>query len=147
MVFYRLMVVGWQSASQGISCEFGLGQKAWAMMNGVEIMRWVSAFVMLFLASGLLVSSFITTRLSRQFRHPQLLAAMLWAFAHIFLNWELASIVLFGGFLMWAMVQQWAINHREGAWQKPAPVSWRRDVLGLILTIVLMVLALIMHGR
>lgn len=141
------MVIGWQSASQGISREFGLGQKAWAMMNGVEIMRWVSAFIMLFLASGLLVSSLITTRLSRQFRHPQLLAAMLWALAHIFLNWELASIVLFGGFLMWAMVQQWAINHREGAWQKPVRVSWRRDVLGLILTIVLMALALIMHGR
>ncbi|MCY3820430.1 MAG: NnrU family protein [Gammaproteobacteria bacterium] len=38
-------------------------------------------------------------------RHPMLLGLLLWAFAHLLANGELRSVVLFGGFALFAVVE------------------------------------------
>lgn len=52
-------------------------------------------------------------------RHPMLTGMVLWAVAHLLVNGDLASLILFGGLGVWAVVQMIAIN-RAGPWVRPA---------------------------
>ncbi|MFQ5565517.1 MAG: NnrU family protein [Paracoccaceae bacterium] len=53
-------------------------------------------------------------------RHPMLTGVKLWAIAHLAANGDLASILLFGGLLAWAVVAVIGSNRRDGAWRRPA---------------------------
>jgi uncharacterized membrane protein len=46
-------------------------------------------------------------------KHPMLLAIKIWAFAHLCANGDLASIVLFGSFLAYAVIDRIAVNRRD----------------------------------
>ncbi len=52
-------------------------------------------------------------------RHPQLTAVMIWATAHLLANGDLASFILFGGMLAWAMGSVFLINKAEPNWTVP----------------------------
>jgi uncharacterized membrane protein len=54
-------------------------------------------------------------------RHPQLLGFKIWAFAHLLVNGDLASILLFGGLLAWAVGEIILINKAEPDWAPPEP--------------------------
>ena len=56
-------------------------------------------------------------------RHPQLLAMKIWALAHLLVNGDLASILLFGGILAWAVGFVILINKAEPEWTAPAPAG------------------------
>lgn len=79
-------------------------------------------------------------------RHPMLLAVVVWAVAHLMVNGDLASLVLFGGLGAWAVVAMLGANARDGAWVRPP----RGDMPGLIrhLAITLVAFAVILgiHG-
>lgn len=68
----------------------------------------------------LFVAAKLPSRIRRIFRHPQLLGLALWAFAHLLVNGDSRSVVLFGGLLIWAIAEIIMINRREGVWVKPA---------------------------
>ncbi len=50
-------------------------------------------------------------------RHPMLVGIKAWAVAHLLVNGDLGSIILFGGFLAWAVYDRIAVKRRgdEGA--------------------------------
>lgn len=75
--------------------------------------------VYLFAASGM------KTRITKVIRHPQLTAVKTWAVAHLLVNGDLASVILFGGILAWAVVEVILINRAEprGPMPEPAPVG------------------------
>lgn len=52
-------------------------------------------------------------------RHPMLTGVMLWAVAHLLVNGDLASVVLFGGILVWALVDVVMINRMQREWIPP----------------------------
>jgi uncharacterized membrane protein len=56
-------------------------------------------------------------------RHPQLTAVKIWAAAHLLVNGDLASIILFGGMLAWAVGSVILINRAEPDWTAPAPAG------------------------
>lgn len=56
-------------------------------------------------------------------RHPQLLAVKIWAAAHLLVNGDLASIILFGGMLAWAVGSVILINRAVPDWTAPAPAG------------------------
>ncbi len=68
--------------------------------------------VYLFAASGM------KTRITARIRHPQLTAVKAWAVGHLIVNGDVASFVLFGGLLAWAVAEVILINKAE---PKPAP--------------------------
>ena len=72
---------------------------------------------------------------------------MLWAIAHLLVNGDLASPVLFGGVLLWAVVEMMLINHREGkpASLKPAQ-SLGREGLAIAVTVGLYGAVAYVHG-
>lgn len=59
----------------------------------------------------------IPSGVRRIVRHPQFTATKIWAVAHLLVNGDLASIVLFGGILAWAVIALIGTNRRDG---KPA---------------------------
>lgn len=73
----------------------------------------------------------------RHVRHPQLLAVIVWAASHLVVNGDLASLVLFGGLGLWAIVAIFATNARDGAWAKPAPAPRKKDLILVGITVVL----------
>jgi uncharacterized membrane protein len=78
-----------------------------------------------------------TGRLRGKMRHPQLTAVKIWAVAHLLVNGDLASIILFGGLLAWAVGSVILINRAEPDWQRPKPGAAKKDVLLVIITVVM----------
>lgn len=62
-------------------------------------------------------------------RHPMLGAVKLWALAHFLVNGDLASIVLFGGLLGWAVANLILINKAEPVWLGPQIGPVRNDLI------------------
>ena len=69
-------------------------------------------------------------------KHPMLLAVKIWSTAHLIANGDLGSILLFGGFLAWAVAARISLKRRpdEPARKlpKPAPAGWRRDIVAVV---------------
>lgn len=78
------------------------------------------------------------------FRHPMLLGVTVWGFAHLLVNGDVASVVLFGGLIAWANANMQIINLREGPWQRPepGPVSGDLRLLGITLVVYAVIAAL-----
>ena len=66
--------------------------------------------------------------MAARIRHPQLTAVKAWAVAHLLVNGDAASMVLFGGLLAWAVAEVIVINRSE-PWDRPAGVSVRGDLI------------------
>jgi uncharacterized membrane protein len=78
-------------------------------------------------------------------RHPMLLGALIWSVAHLLVNGDQASIVLFGGIGLWAVVSMVLIN-RAGPWV--APTNGRGikgDAMNLVGTLVLFGIIAMIH--
>jgi uncharacterized membrane protein len=50
-----------------------------------------------------------------KWRHPMVLGVKLWAFAHLLANGNLADVILFGSFLLWAVASFSAARKRDRA--------------------------------
>ncbi|WP_299028379.1 NnrU family protein [uncultured Sulfitobacter sp.] len=72
-------------------------------------------------------------------RHPQLLAVKIWAAAHLLVNGDLASIILFGGMLAWAVGSVILINRAEPDWTPPAPAGRSTYTRLAVITFVMLV--------
>ena len=109
--------------------------------------------LMVVVAFYLFAASGLRTRAARAVRHPQLVAVILWAVAHLLVNGDAASIVLFGGLLAWAALEIVLVNaagarealHAPGpALVPPTPVA--KEVTALIVTAVTVTAAVFIHG-
>jgi uncharacterized membrane protein len=78
-----------------------------------------------------------TGRLRGKMRHPQLTAVKIWATAHLLVNGDLASVILFGGLLAWAVGSVVLINKAEPDWVRPEPGEAKKDVLLVVITLVM----------
>lgn len=78
-------------------------------------------------------------------RHPQLLSVCTWAVAHLMVNGDLASLILFGGLLAWALVEMALINRAE-SWTRPTPGPWARDAITIGATLVAFFVITLIHG-
>lgn len=78
-------------------------------------------------------------------RHPQLLAFKVWAFAHLLVNGDLASVLLFGGLLGWAVVSVILINRAEPDWTAPAPAGAPTYIRLTVITVVIVAIVTALH--
>jgi uncharacterized membrane protein len=63
-------------------------------------------------------------------KHPMLTAVKAWALAHLLVNGDLGSIVLFGAFLVWAVCDRIAVKQRGDA-GAPKATFGRGDLIAL----------------
>lgn len=99
------------------------------------------ALTLVLLAFISLAASYVPSHIRAKAKHPMLLAVKIWATAHLLANGDLGSILLFGGFLAWAVSARISIKRRERAAGIPAggraavavPAGWRNDVLVVLI--------------
>ncbi len=70
----------------------------------------------------LFVASLIPSRIRTVTRHPMLIAIKIWALAHLLANGDLASLLLFGSFLAFAVFDRISLKQRA-ALSPPAPAK------------------------
>lgn len=81
-----------------------------------------------------LPAAYLPGHVRRVLKHPMLVAVKLWATAHLLANGDLGSILLFGGFLAWAVIARISLKRRaETAEATAAPASTRADAIALVL--------------
>lgn len=77
-------------------------------------------------------------RIHAAVKHPMLLAIKIWATAHLIANGDLGSILLFGGFLAWAVLARISLKRREGVRLPSAPAGFtQRDWIAIGVGLVL----------
>jgi uncharacterized membrane protein len=84
-------------------------------------------------------------RLRGAMRHPQLTAVKIWAVAHLLVNGDLASLILFGGLLAWAVLEVVVINLSE-EWERPQPGEAKKDVILVVITVVMFLVITLIHN-
>jgi len=119
-----LMVVGYRMAD---------GAVFWGrspMLVGLNnLLMLVSVY--LFAASGM------KTAVARKMRHPMLAAVKAWALAHLLVNGDVPSFVLFGGLLAWAVIEVIVINRAEPDWTPPAPKPAKKEGVAVVTSVVI----------
>ena len=80
----------------------------------------------------LLLATYLPGRIRTAARHPMLLAVKLWAVAHLLSNGTLADVLLFGGFLAWAVVDRISLKRRAPRVVPGAPASPWNDAIVLV---------------
>lgn len=127
-----LIVFGWRSISPSM------------LYTPLAAMRPVS-MVLMVLAFLLFGASHHVTRIKQIIRHPQLTSMMIWSFAHLLSNGDSRSVVLFGGMGIWALLEIFAINRREGDWVKADIPSWPVEIKGSVISLVIFAVVAAAH--
>jgi uncharacterized membrane protein len=78
-------------------------------------MRHVAALLTLVSFILLAASGVPRNSIRAKLRHPMVLGTKVWAFAHLLANGNLADVVLFGAFLVWAVLSFRAARGRDRA--------------------------------
>ena len=69
---------------------------------------------LMWLSMVLLVAAYVPgNHIQARLRHPMTLSVKVWALAHLMCNGQLADVLLFGGFLVWAVTVFRAARQRE----------------------------------
>lgn len=110
-----------------------------APLVGINNLLVLVAFY-LFAADGM------KTRVTAHLRHPQLTGFSLWAVAHLLVNGDLPSLVLFGGLLAWALAEI-AVLNRAGPWVPPAgPFPARKEAMAAAGALIVTLVVGLIHG-
>jgi uncharacterized membrane protein len=66
-------------------------------------------------------------------KHPMVLSIKIWALAHLLVNGETVSVILFAAFLAWGVVLRISLKRRERAGEVVLPVfeSGKWDILAI----------------
>ena len=83
--------------------------------------------------------------LFHKMRHPMLLGFSLWAVAHLLVNGDTPSFVLFGGLLVWALAEMVVINRSEPNWTPPPKGSIAKDAAFFAAGLVVMGVVALIH--
>ena len=102
-------------------------------------MKHVNALLMLFASISMGIYAFPAGRLKAALKHPMLLAVKIWALGHLLANGSLAAILLFGSFLVWAIVVRISLKKREQRGESKVPVAGdvKWDVLSILVGLAL----------
>jgi uncharacterized membrane protein len=99
-------------------------------------LRHVSMLLML-PVFPLLVAAYLPGRIKAAVKHPMLTATKAWALSHLLVNGMLADVLLFGGFLAWAVLDRISAGKRPQLAASATPPSIVKDVIAVVLGLVL----------
>jgi len=97
--------------------------------------RHVSSLLML-IALILFFAPYFPGKIQQTLKHPQLVSVKIWAVSHLLVNGMLADVVLFGAFLVWAVVDRISMKNRKQRALPGLKASGRNDVITIVLGVV-----------
>jgi uncharacterized membrane protein len=152
----RLAAPGWRTAQMARVGEgpwklgytavslLGFGLIVWGfhLARPTPVVLWPRLAGMSHLASGLMVLAFILlaaayvprNHIRRAVGHPMVLGVKTWALAHLLANNTLADELLFGAFLLWAVIAFASLRRRDRAEGKAKPEA---SAAGTVATLVI----------
>ena len=120
----RLGENGWKGAYTAASLTgFALIVWGYGMARQQPVVLWASPTWTRHLAALLTLPAFVmlvaayvpANAIKARLKHPMVLAVKVWALAHLLANNTLADVLLFGGFLVWAVFSFRAARQRDRA--------------------------------
>lgn len=111
--------------------------------------RHVTALLMLF-TFVLLVAAYVPgNRIKAMVAHPMILGVKIWAAGHLLSNGTLADLLLFGGFLVWSVLDYRAARRRDRVHGRIRTASTLASTVVTIVVGVALwaVFAMYLHGR
>lgn len=139
---------------KGIAAALALvavGLMIWGYRGADVIQLWMPPTFMLHINNTLMVIAVVLVNLGysngvlrTKLRHPMLGAVKVWALAHLLVNGDLASVILFGGILAWAVFDMIMIN-KMTTWARPAPGPIRNDILYVLASAVFFYVIILIH--
>lgn len=110
-----LVVMGWPSADTTV------------LYTSPGWMRYVVQLLMLLALISLAAAYAPKGRIAAALKHPMLAGVKIWAFAHLLVNGDVRSLILFGSFLAYGVLDRIAVK-RRGA-PVPEPGSAKNDLV------------------
>ena len=114
---------------------YGLARQAPVVIYSPPVAMRHLALLLMLPVFPLLVAVYMPGRIKTAAKHPMLLAVKFWALAHLLANGNLADVMLFGGFLAWAVADRISLKRRPARAVPGAGVSpyndWIVVVVGL----------------
>jgi uncharacterized membrane protein len=113
---------------------FGSARQAPVILYSPPIWLRHLALIVMLPVFPLLIAAYLPGRIKAAAKHPMLAAVKFWAFAHLLANGALADVLLFGGFLGWAVVDRISMKRRAvpQALRTAPPGPWN-DVIAVVL--------------
>ena len=104
-----------------------------------------AAYLLVLVGFILFFAPYPPNNFKRMLRHPQLLGMACWGVGHLLVSGDARSIVLFGGLTIWALVEMFLLNQRDGDWVKPASVSVNKDLKMVVFSVLVYGVFLFTH--
>jgi uncharacterized membrane protein len=121
---------------------FGLARQDGVVVYSPPAWARRAALVLLLPVFPLLIAAYLPGRIQSAAKHPMLASVKLWAFAHLLANGLLADVVLFGGFLIWAVADRISLKHRAQRVKPNAPRGRWNDAIAVVLGLAIYFLAI-----
>jgi uncharacterized membrane protein len=99
-------------------------------------LRYVT-FLLMLPVFPLLLATYLPGAIQRRARHPMLAAVKCWAAAHLFANGMLVHVLLFGSFLLWAVLDRISLRQRASPPVSGLPASRYNDLAAVVLGLLL----------
>jgi uncharacterized membrane protein len=113
---------------------FGLARQTPVILYSPPAWLRQVALVVMLPVFPLLIAAYLPGRIKTAAKHPMLAAVKCWGLAHLLANGSLADVLLFGGFLAWAVMDRISLKRRSApqALRTAAPGPWN-DVIAVVL--------------
>ena len=112
---------------------FGLAREAAIVLYSPPSWLRRAALVLMLPVFPLLIAAYLPGRIQTAAKHPMLASVKLWAFAHLLANGSLADVLLFGGFLVWAVADRISLKRRPPRAKPNAPPGRWNDAIAVVL--------------
>lgn len=113
---------------------FGLARQAPVILYSPPTWLRHAAPIIMLPVFPLVIAAYLPGRIKAAAKHPMLAAVKFWAFAHLLANGSLADVLLFGGFLGWAVADRISLKRRSAPQiLRTAPPGPWNDVIAVAL--------------
>jgi len=110
-------------------------------------LRHVAALLML-PVFAFFIAPYFPGRIRNALKHPQLVAIKIWAFAHLLVNGTVADVLLFGSFLVWAVMDRISLKQRPARPIAGAKESKMNDIIVVVVGLALyLVFVFFLHEK
>ncbi|MEL6234089.1 MAG: NnrU family protein [Pseudomonadota bacterium] len=126
---------------------FGYAGAAWSEVYTPPAWGRHANNLLMLIAVILFGMSMSKGRMRGWLRHPMLTGFAVWALAHLLVRGDTASVVMFGGLGLWALVTMPVVSRAAGPWQRPAPGPIAGDVRLILISIIVYAVIVAVHWQ
>jgi uncharacterized membrane protein len=125
----------------------------WGKSSAPFVQLYQPIYELRYISHWLMIPAFIlftagnlpTSYLRSHTLHPMLLGTAIWGSAHLWANGDLASVLLFGSFVLWSLIKVISLVKANQRPPTNASIIW--DVTAVIVGFLVYAIVLIYHGQ